>query len=55
MKRVDVRDIDLDHLEELDNDEFFTKKERVVKQDKFEEDRNDHNRKRSSLRKSRPN
>lgn len=30
MKRVDVRDIDLDHLEELDNDEFFTKKKELL-------------------------
>lgn len=55
MKRVDVRDIDLEHLDEVADDEFFTKKERVVKQDRFEEEsRKDSHKKKSSLRKNRP-
>lgn len=55
MKRVDVRDIDLEHLDELADDEFFTQKERVVKHDRFEEEsRNDNHKKKSSLRKNRP-
>ena len=38
MPKLDTRDFDLDHLEDLENDLFFEKEERIERLPKFVED-----------------
>ncbi len=57
MNRIDARGIDIKNLEDLEEDDMFfeTKKEKVIKSKLIDEISADKHRKKSSLRKNRPN